>query len=210
MACYMMKARTVKNAWYSFTISDVPTAINSKHFALLAKPNSPVLKINDIRRGDAETGLFEGDVITAENDSWLVCYERGFYAINTDYVVRHLYTFKEFEVQGDYKDVKFPVPINFRNKQLFKYKDKIFRLDDIVGVYGDKILLRCISEPVRPEDIQQECCISYNNSRVYLGDYVGDEVCELHGGRVTVKTENGYLDLSTGGILNGYNPSDFN
>lgn len=205
---YVMKARTVNDPkeWFAFSIKDVPTVYNVNQFALLAKPNTPLLCIDEIRRGDSESGLFEGDVFEAEGCRWLVCYERGFYAINEEYLIRYLYTFKDVKVIGDYLSTKFPISINFRVKQLFKYEDKIFRLNDVVGIYQGKLLLRSSSQPIDANKINQECCISYEGKRLYLGDLVNGKPCELRGGRVTIKTEDGYLDLSTGGVLDGYNP----
>ncbi len=90
---FQMKARTTKGDWYEFSIHNVPVHISPKEIVLLDVPNSPILNSSLVRRGDKESGLFEGDVIEYEGQRWLVCYERGFYAINEDCVIQYLYTF---------------------------------------------------------------------------------------------------------------------
>lgn len=205
MNCFIMKALTLDNDWFEFTIKDIPTLFNSNEFVLLNRPNTPKMLVNSIRRGDAESGLYEGDVIVEDGIQWLICYERGFYAINTDFVIKYLYKLNDYEVIGDCKTVDTKIPIVFRQRYLFKYNEKIFRLQDIVGAYQDKFLLRSVSNPVPPEDVKQECCITYNGVRVYLGDVFDGYTVELHGGRITLCKDGEIQDLITGGALDGYN-----
>lgn len=203
MACYIMKALTLNREWFQFEMSDLPTTFNTSEFVLLDKPNTPRLLLKTIRRGDRDTMLFEGDIIRMNNCNWLVCYERGFYVINSDYVVRYLNSLSEYEVIGDTLTHTSPVPINFREKHLFKYKDTIFRLNDITGAYGGKLLLRSVSGPVSVEDVNQECCLTHNGSRVFLGDKIGKSTVVLKYGRVVLKEKgkNIYRDIATGGVL---------
>lgn len=209
MNCYIMKALTHKGEWFEFTLQDLPALFTADEFALLAKPKSPRLAVNSIRRGDIETHLFEGDVIEMSGVKWLICYERGFYAINQDFVIRYLYTLENYEVLGTYDTIDLGIPIIFRQKYLFKYKDKIMRLQDIVGAYNGGLLLRFASKPISPDLIQQECCITYDSKRVYLGDKINGYTVELHGGRITMCKGDEIIDMITGGALDGYNPERF-
>lgn len=201
MACYIMKARTLNDDWFTFDIYDLPTLYSPNEFALLGKPNTPRLLLKSIRRGDRDTNLFEGDIISMENDLWVICYERGFYAINTNYVVRYLNTLCNFKVVGDCTCMQSPVPINFREKHLFKYKDIIFRLNDIIGAYKGKLLLRSVSNPVDVDDVNQECCLAYNGSRIFLGDTINNERVILKYGRVGTVKDNKFIDIATGGVI---------
>jgi len=206
MPCYVMKALTKNKEWFQFSMNDLPTLFTPDEFVLMNKPNSPRLLFKSIRRGDPETNLFEGDIITMDGRNWLICYERGFYAIDADYTVKHLYTLHHYKILGTCIELPSPVPINFRTKHLFMYKDTIFRLNDIIGAYEGKLLLRSIAEPVDVDLVQQECCVTYKGSRVYLGTTCSDGVFELHGGRVTLNKNGNITDIVTGEALYGYIP----
>lgn len=201
MNCYKMKAQTHNGDWVEFTLHDLPTPISKDEFILLAKPNTPRVLLNTIRRGDPDTNLYEGDVIECDGSKWLICYERGFYAINNDYVSKYLYTIRNFTFLGTNLDIPMEVQNSLRTKYLFKYDKSVFRLQDIVGGYQGKLLLRFASEPVDPDDIQQECCLTYNGTRVYLGDVFDEGTVKLHFGRVTLDSDNGLYDIITGGTL---------
>lgn len=197
-----MKARTLNDEWHPFTIADVPTRFNDEEFALMLKPNSPRLYISNIRRGDVATGLFEGDIITSGGVEWLVCYERGFYAINDDRVTKHLYAFTDFQIVGNCFSREFPIPILMRSKHLFKYDGTVFRLEDIIGCYdGENLILRCCSQPVPSSAIQQDCGIVRNGERLYLGDVIDEGRVCLYKGRIAAKADDVYTDIATGGIL---------
>ena len=196
-----MKALTVKsNDWFSFTIEDIPTMIDSDTFVLLKKVNSPKLQLKTIRRGDVATGLFEGDVIVMDNTNWLVCYERGFYVISDAYVIRYLHQISDYKVIGTADSCNFSVPINFKANHLFKYKNTIFRFNDIIGGYKDKIIVRACKKPIEPSDIQQECCMSVNGCKIYLDDVVDGKKVLLHNGRICYEEDSVYIDFNGGGI----------
>ena len=201
MNCFIMKALTLKGDWVTFTLEDIPTRFNMEEFALLKRPNSPRLNIKSICRGDTDTGLFEGDIIYFEDCEWLVCYERGFYVINENYVTRTLDTFCDFKLIGDCFSREFPIPILKRNKCLFKYKDTVFRLEDIVGAYGDCIILRCLSNPLPISEIKQDAGILINKQRMYFGDITEDGTLDLYKGRIAFKRGQQYYDTITGGLL---------
>jgi hypothetical protein len=112
-----------------------------------------------------------------------------------------LYIISDFVLLGDNTTIDFPVPSLKRNKVLFKYNDVIFRLEDIVGSVNGDLILRSVSKPVPIGDVRQECGMSYNNNRIYFGDKVDVGKVDLRGGRIAVKTKEGYIDLATGGKL---------
>lgn len=203
MNCFIMKALDKQGKWYEFTMKDLPTLFSNNYFVLMNKPNSPILDYSTIRRGDKATNLYEGDVIKIENTLWYICYERGFYAINIDYEIKYLYQLGDYEFVGTSMEVDAEVPINFRNKHLFMYKDKIFRFNDIIGAVDGKLLLRAISEPIHPENIRQEFGISNEGSRVYWGDKINGHKVFLHYGRICIRKDKEYIDLVTGGKIDG-------
>lgn len=200
---FIMKALTVDNNWYEFSLEDIPTMIDESLFVLLGKENSPKLQLKTIRRGDPESKLYEGDVINFDGMNWLICYERGFYAINSIYVSKHLYQLSEYSYIGTCDDVDKIVPINFKSNHLFKYKDLIFRFNDITGGFDGKIIVRACKEPIEPKDIQQECCMSINKQKVYLGDCIDNSVVVLQGGRIALSSPIGIHDSTGGGSLDG-------
>lgn len=202
MHCFVMKALTREGTWFEFEITDAPTRFDDTGFVLLAKPNSPKLLLDKLRRGVPEYGVYEGDIINAEGQRWLVCYERGFYAINEQYITRFLDSFDEFKIAGTCFDSEFRVPISMRSKHLFKYNNTIFRIEDILGSYDKSaLILRCCSNPVPSADIQQYCGITRDKNRIFLGDAVGDATVVLHKGRIVLADDTGYRDFADGGRL---------
>lgn len=199
MNCYTMKTLTINGDWFPFTISDLPVLLDEEYFALFGCSNSPRLRIDSIRRGDYESGLYEGEVISMDGCKWVICYERGFYAINEDYVIKHLNTLQDFTVLGDSPEVPIDIPVSYRANHLFKVDDTIFRIQDIVGAYNNKLLLRSLREPVDTDRIQQECCATYKGKRVYLGDVLDGCKLELVHGRLVRRTPEGLLDITNGG-----------
>ncbi len=207
MNSFIMKTLTLDNKWFEFTLADVPTLQNHDQFVLMNKPDTPILKVKHIMRGDIETGLYEGDVIQYKGRPWLVCYERGFRIINSEYVIQYLYHVDRFKRIGRYNTVGGLPTVTFKLKFLFKYEDHVLRLSDIIGAYEGKILMRTHSRPIEPGVIQQDCGLRYNNKLVYLGDIVNNSPVELRGGRITITNEVGeIIDLATGGVLDGYIP----
>ena len=206
MQSFIMRALSRDNKWYEFKIEDAPTLIDDDWFILANKEFSYTCNLNTIRRGVEEYDVFEGDIILdSEGDKWLVCYERGFYCINENYNIKYLYQFNNIKVVGDIdRGEYFPISINFRVKHLFKYGKIIFRINDICGAYKKDMLIRSVGKPVKPSDVKQECCCVHNGTRIYLGDKCEHGVINLYGGRIAVPTDNGYLDITTGGLMNGY------
>lgn len=204
---FQLKARTLNGDWQKFSIANTPVEISAGKAVLLAKPNSPIIRTDDIRRGDWEYNLFEGDIVESDGVKYLICYERGFYAIDVNYTIKNLYQLKEPKfvgVKGD--DVEFPVHIKYVKTHMFKCFDIKFYMKQIARIMGDCIVLNSKNTEVPIQLVQQECCMTYNKRRIYLGDFVDDEKVIMRGGRVCVETKDGYKDLTTGGILDGYIP----
>lgn len=206
MNCFIMKAVTLDGEWFEFTMANIPTLIDSDTFVLMGLPGSPIMKFSTIKRGDWETGLYEGDVIQSGGDNWVVCYERGFQIINADYVVRHLYHIDDWEVIDSYDNGAFIVPITVKKKHLFKYNDTVFRFNDIVGAYDGNLIIRCCKGPVPCDEVKQTCGLRKNGTMLYLGNLIDRAPIELRGGRLTICKDNKIIDVATGGVLNGYNP----
>lgn len=202
---FLLRALTVDGEWFTFTIADVPIYTDKTHARLLR--GSPVLDMTTIRRGDWESNLYEGDVLHIEDDSWLISYERGFYAINSQYQVKHLYQLGgEAYIEGVAKfDIDFPVEYSTKKNHLFCYRDVLFNLTNITAEGSKRhTLLLGNGKQVPIDKTRQDTCLRKNNSRVFLGDKIDGSIVELRGGRIVVKTADGYKDLATGGILDGY------
>lgn len=205
MKNFILRASTLTNEFLTFTLNDIPLRYDDTHLALIAKPGTPLLDATSIVRGDPETNLFEGDIVSSDNHTYVICYERGFYAIDSDHAVRYLYTLNSPKVIGNYWTDGFPVKVTKSKRQLFKYEDKIFRIMDIIGDYGSHILIRSNTNPIDPNLCKQEACLSYNKTRVFLGDTIEDSVVELTGGRICINKDGKYYDLSTKHYLEDYN-----
>ena len=198
MNYFIMKTLTTNGDWFPFSMSDLPVLLNEECFVLFGCANSPWLRIDSIRRGDPETGLYEGEVIQMDGCNWVICYERGFYAINEDYISKHLNTLRDYTVLGDAPNVPIEMSVSSRANHLFKIDDTIFRIQDIVGAFDGKLLLRSLKEPIDTDKIQQECCATYKGKRVYLGDMLDGCPLELVNGRLVRKTPDGVIDITSG------------
>lgn len=206
---FKLKARTTDGSWYQFDIRDVPVLIGTDKAVLMGRPQSPIIDTSVILRGDRESGLFEGDVFISGGERWLVCYERGFYAINEQYLTKYLYNFDNIEYVGVSEfDLEFPIQYKRRKQHLFKCGEVQFFISQIVMVEDSNMVVRIKRLRFPREDIKQECCMSLEDTKLYLGDSINGSVVQLRGGRVCIETENGFLDLATGGILDGYIPKD--
>lgn len=206
---FVMRAPTVSGDWYNFTVGDCPILLTDNTFILVGKPNSPVMYC-DVYRGEEESGLFEGDVVYCDDTSWLVCYDRGFYAINKDYAVRYLYTMHDFRVIGvSGHDVDFPVPYSRRLHHKFSYKDVVFNLWDFKSCEKDGIHIRRYAKALAAEDIHQEAGVRINNRKAYLGYKYNGNILVMRGGRLVYEDDTDFIDIATGGKLDGYIPQAF-
>jgi len=204
---FQLKAHTLNNEWQTFSIENVPVAIAEGKAVLLSKPNSPIIRTDVIRRGDWETNLFEGDIVEDKGVRYLICYERGFYAIDESYTLKYLYQLENPKVIGvkDY-DMEFPLTLKLVKTHMFKCFDIMFYIKQITRAEGDCLVLNFKGAAVPVQLVQQECCMSYEKRRIYLGDFIDEQRVELHGGRICIEKDEGYVDLATGGTLDGYIP----
>lgn len=186
MTCLNLRADTVDGGTVDFIMTDLPTPISENEFVLLGKPQSPICNIDYIKRGDPESGLYEGDVIKEPDGSkWLICYERGFYAINADCQIKHFENLHDWRLTDETVDL----PIMYKREHLFKYKTVYFKLRAIVGAAHGKLLIDSIQEAVEPALIQMDCCRTYNNERLFLGNHVGNGIVTLRKGRLVIETK---------------------
>ena len=209
MKSFKMRARTLdRKHWYEFTIADIPMHFTPEEFLIFSKPGSPRLLLDTIVRGADMYNLFEGDIVLDGNEEYLICYERGFYAISHNYVIKHLDQLHDPIVIGSCDTMSFPVSIMEKKRHLFKYKDTIFRMQDIVYGEDGKLVISSIPRLIDPQDIQQECCMSYNKKKLFLGDCYKDSPVFLYKGRICANTPQGTIDCATGGIINGRTTQD--
>ena len=200
---FIMRAPTVDGSWFSFYIEDCPSKLSEETFVLLNKPGTPIMYC-DVFRGDAETGLFEGDIILCEGRDWLICYDRGFYAINRDYQIKYLFQLKDWRHLGvaDH-DMHFPIKYARRKHHLFCHLGGVFSLWGIQDCTDEGVLLTDRTV-VKSSDIHQEVCATWNKRRMYLGYIYDNKVLELNGGRLSYSVDNKCYDIFTGGELIGY------
>lgn len=196
-----MKTLTCDGEPYHFSLQDIPVLINRDEFVLLNKPGSPRLNMWQIRRGDEEYDLYDGDLISMHGDTWVVCYERGFYAINEAREIKYLDQLRNYEFLSGSWDVPTPVPVEYKKKHKFKYKDFIFGIDNIVGMHEGKIMIRTFDYPIDAAEVQQECSLSYGDEKLYFGDMVQGCTVELYKGRVAICKNGDYIDLATEEVL---------
>ena len=181
-----MKALTVKGQWYEFTLNDVPCVFEDGHFALLRKPDSPILRLDTIRRGEPSRRLYEGDIIHMGGENWLVSYERGFYLVSESYVIREICKMTDHVTIGSTVSMNFPVDTNFKKKHMFKYNNIRFRIQDIVGTHADGLLVRLSKYAIPIEDVCMDCCMTLNGTHLYLGDKVDNKTVTLCDGKIVL------------------------
>lgn len=204
---FLLRAPTVDGSWYSFDIGDGPMRLTDNTFVLLRRQPSPVMYC-DVFRGDRETELFEGDVIFCDNCSWLVNYDRGFYAINEAYETKYLYELKDWKHIGVCgHDTTFPVPYSRRIHHKFCSTDVVFNMYDVQAVTDDGIEVIRYKSPITFANIHQECGAKFHNEKMYLGYAYGGNVVNLYGGRLGYEKDGKYYDMIKGGELVGYIPT---
>lgn len=185
MNCFTLKSTSADGLWVTFTMADLPVPIDSKHFILMAKSGTPILDLGNIRRGDPESGLFEGDVILFEDDLWLVCYERGFYVINRAYIIKYFDSLHDIKVLGVRENYDIEIPLKLKKKHMFRYGKTVFVLQDIIAAVNGKLILNMFVDPIDTSGICQECAFTYEQHKVFFGDKVGNDHIHLSNGRIT-------------------------
>lgn len=203
---FCLRAPTVKGGWCEFEIKDCPVKLTDETFLLVNKPGSPVMYA-DIYRGDWETGLYEGDLIFFDGCTWLVNYDRGFYAINEAREKKFLYQLPEWKYIGvSGIDVDFPVKFSRRKKHALCCSDLIFSIWNFQNATDTGFRIMRYASIVPFDEVHQECCVKINGRRAFLGNRYDNHIIQLYGGRLGYKDGNKYYDVTTGGELVGYIP----
>lgn len=197
---FIMKALTYDGKWEKFCMKDCPCMFDEESFALLRRPNSPVLRLSTLRRGDSDTGLFEGDIIWMENESWLVSYERGFKLTSESYRIKSFKSLSEYHLTGSTISRDFPVPMNYKKKIVSKYNDMFFKIQDIVGATEEYFLVKLGCGCVPLDEIHMDCCMNADGQHLYLGEKFKGHTIALHYGQVCTRDDKGqYTAITTGG-----------
>lgn len=184
MDCFTLKSILADGTSLPFTLYDLPVPIDNRNYILMNRINTPILDLNNIRRGDPESGLYEGDVIQHAGEMWLVCYERGFYVINHAYVIKHFSDLDDYEYIGIRENLKIDIPIKTKRTHMFRYKTTMFHLRDIRAAVDGKLILSMFHDPVVIDEVHQECSFTYNGHKVFLGDEIDGDKIHLQDGRL--------------------------
>ena len=197
MDCFILKAMSVNGNWIQFSLEELPVPISDSQFVLMKKPQSPILTLKSIRRGDPDTGLFEGDVVQYNDCEWLICYERGFYAISSNFVITYFQNLTNWKLIGTNETKMSDINLKLKSRHMFKYRNCYFRLNDIVSAVDDKLIVRTFANPISTDEISQECGISFEKRRLYLGDKINNSPVHLHNGRLCISQNGEVVDITT-------------
>lgn len=195
--CYPIKARTKSGDFYEFKVTDVPVFLDREHFVLLNKSDSPILKKGLCIRGCDISNIFEGDIIESEGVEYLVRYQRGFFCKDKNNNTKYLYELHDIKHIGHYLDTPWPgVKMTFPAKMYYKYHDALIVPKSFVGCDKGKVIIADIPNRVRPEELQQEAKITYNNTKIFFGDLVDGYPVELYYGRPVIRYDDVIYDIS--------------
>lgn len=203
MNSYNMRAFTLNDELYTFSMLDIPIRITEKEFILAMKPRSPILKIDNIMRGMDLPNIFEGDIISGDGVVYLVHYLRGFRASDSDGIVKHLYEFKDIQVISNIFNTDFPIKAALKKKLLFKYRDRKLKMENITGIYKNHMVVRGITTKLDPSELQQEAGFSYKGNTVFFGDMIEGYPVELYYGRPCICKPEGMYDIIKKQIIGG-------
>lgn len=199
-----LRALTLDNKLYAFTVADIPVAVGEDTFVLLKRRFSPILQLNTIVIG-SDVGVYVGDILKGDDELWYVCYESGFAAYTKGREKKRLlYEFDTLDVVGQMTEEE-KVEMGFKKLKLkFKYNGYIFTQMDIVGRYKDDLVLRNIQGRVMSSDIQQDLITSIGGKKVYLGDLYRGLPIFMCWGRICIQTEFGVYDILEKGYIQQY------
>lgn len=191
MPCFTMKAR-IRNhpkEWFEFSIADAPLMIYPQEFVLQNRCGTPRLSTEDMVRGCEEYGVYDGDIIIGRNSNkYMVCYDRGFYAISESREYTLLEDIMPCTVIGNVFDDGFPVQHTATKHIQFKYKEVQFSFKDFQGISPKGYVVRSLCLPVRLNEICSDCGVSYNGKPVCW-----DENTVVQHGRIFLKDQSGQL-----------------
>lgn len=186
-----MKARTRNDTkiWFEFRIEDGPLMIHNNEFVLQNRPGTPRLITDDMVRGCEEYNLYDGDIVLAPNGKrYMICYERGFYAMDEDCNYTLLQDIVPCTTIGNAFDDEFPVPHKNTRKIQFHYKEITFSFKDFQGVHPYGHIVRSLCLPVNSCELYSDCGAKYNGKNLYWDDNVVFQY-----GRILYKNPNGEL-----------------
>lgn len=195
MNVYSLRAMTLDNKPIEFTVLDVPVIVGEDRCVLLNRKFSPILKYSTIVIG-SDIGLYVGDVLKdMAGNLWYVTYNRGFMAVSKNGEMRPLSDFRRLKVerQVTQRERELYCPVTYKCK--YRYRDKIFVHEDIVGKLKDKLVVSKVGQLVVPEEIQQDTDIYIDDKRIFLGDeYEGKKVLMCYG-RICTQSDLGAYDI---------------
>lgn len=186
-----MKARTRNNprTWYSFKVEDGPLMIHNNEFVLQNCPGTPRLITDDMVRGCEEYNLYDGDIVlTSTGKRYMICYERGFYAVDEECNYTLLQDIVPCTFVGNVFDDEFPVHHKATRKIQFRYKEVTFSFKDFQGVHPYGHIVRSLCLPVSIRELYSDCGAKYKGRNLYWDDNV-----VFQHGRILYKDDNGKL-----------------
>lgn len=205
-----LRAMTLSNDPYVFTVADIPVVVSEDTFVLLRRRFSPILRLNTLSMG-SDVGVFEGDILEdVDGSRWYVGYESGFVAYSMGRGKRRfLYDFVELKVVSRMTADEFQAFKFKKTKIKFKYQDYIFIVNDIVGKYRDDLLTQNIRGRVRVSELQQALSIVIDGKRMYLGDLYRGYPVIMCFGRICIQNEFGIYDVLERSYLQKRMKGDF-
>jgi hypothetical protein len=195
MNAYNMRAFTLDGELFPFTVRDVPAKLTDNQFILTLRPGTPILLSDKIMRGADYINLYEGDIVESEGKKYLICYSRGFFAITEESEMKLLHELVNPRVIGNYFKSHFKYELQLRSKINFKYRDKIFNLSDILGVYNTSAVIIRVAHLVDPTEIQQEAGFCIKGTRMFFGDMHEGGILGLNYGRPSIIKDGEIYDI---------------
>lgn len=195
MNVYSLRAMTLDNKPVEFTVLDVPVIVGEDKCVLLNRKFSPILKYSTIVIG-SDVGVYVGDVLRdMAGNLWYVTYNRGFMAVSKQGEMRPLSDFRRLKVerQATQKEKELYCPVTYKCK--YRYGERIFVHEDIVGRLDEGIVVAKVGRLVLPDGVQQDTDIYIDDKRIFLGDtYEGKKVLMCYG-RICTQSDLGAYDI---------------
>lgn len=196
MNVFSLRAKTLDDKFYQFTVLDVPVITGENTVVLLGRKFSPMLKYDTIVVG-SDVGVYVGDVLRDEDGTeWIATYDRGVKAKSIpDRRTKYLYEFKRLRVvrqatKEEWRTYRVSTPI-----LVFKYKDYTFDLSHIIGKHRRDLVVLNIPDSVNVKDVKQSARATIKRQRIFLGDeYKGSPVVMCYG-CLCIQNEFGAYDI---------------
>ena len=189
-----LRACTLTNKYYTFSIKDIPVLVDDNNFILMARPGSPILRFDTIGSLTDIPDIGEGTVLVGENnDVYTISFKRGFAAMSSDRQISKLHELSNYTITAEAPHF---VGIANRQRLLFKYNNLQFQIKDIVGAIDGKAIVKREHTLVAVDKVQQYAGLTFNNTRVFLGDVIDGGIVTMYKGRVCLHKNNRYIDLT--------------